>query len=228
MPYPLPPAMSLMLSCVPKCLFQTSAKASLVNRRQTHGRVPSPSSAMQPPVCYQFTQRGFCSYGSNCRFLHAAVGASWGHGADARSGQGQPPGRRAPTHVFQQQQASFYFRSETQVLVSAAAGYRGSHGSTAPSHERSWTSAGGGQDGQTIKNDRINREGGSRALDFRLMSWNILAAELVSTECHVYPDSLRSCPCRVVWAWVGQVVRRRVGEVCEGRGVRGGRSAKGP
>lgn len=166
---------------------------------------------MQPPVCYQFTQRGFCSYGSNCRFLHAAVGATWGHAAEARTVGSQPPGRRAPIHVFEKQQTSYYFRSETQVSVSAVAGYRGSHGSTGPSHERSWTSAGGEQGIQTVKNERVNRAAGSRALDFRVMSWNILAAELVRGSI----ASARSVTCilgssgrhsyRLVCAWVGQV-----------------------
>jgi hypothetical protein len=113
---------------------------------------------MQPPnLCIQF-QRGFCSYGNNCRFLHQSFGTyaqGGGRFGEARWTQAQGRGARGGGRYFH----------ESHFQVSATA----SHSAPRLVQAREWSAP---------LNDANPLQQGA-SFNFRFMSWNILAAELV-------------------------------------------------
>ncbi|GIL56841.1 hypothetical protein Vafri_12138, partial [Volvox africanus] len=129
---------------------------------------------MQPPkLCIQF-QRGFCSYGSKCRFMHQQFGAfssGGGRSNGARWAQTQGRGGRG--------NAQYNYYQESYFQTSGSAWASGSR--RAPTRE--WSSP---------CNDANSLQQGT-SFNFRFMSWNILADELAHTHAaELYPQAHHS------------------------------------
>ncbi|GIM12728.1 hypothetical protein Vretimale_15903, partial [Volvox reticuliferus] len=149
---------------------------------------------MQPPkLCIHF-QRGFCSYGSNCRFIHQQFG-SFSHGGGRFNGArwtqtGGRGGRSNAPYCYYQES---YFQSSGSTRASVSQ----------PAPTRDWSVSDPLQQGTSFT--------------FRFMSWNILAAELAHTHAEeLYPHAHHSCldwPKRLA-AVISHVAEQRPDVLC--------------
>ncbi|GLI66132.1 hypothetical protein VaNZ11_009863 [Volvox africanus] len=129
---------------------------------------------MQPPkLCIQF-QRGFCSYGSKCRFMHQQFGAFSGEGGRSNGPRWtQTRGRGGRGN------AQYCYYQESHFQTSGSAWTSGSR--RVPTRE--WSST--PNDGNPLQQ--------GTSFTFRFMCWNILADELAHTHAaELYPQSHHS------------------------------------
>ncbi|GFR43062.1 hypothetical protein Agub_g4069 [Astrephomene gubernaculifera] len=136
---------------------------------------------MQPSkVCFHFAQRGFCSYGNSCRFVHERSGSfvtgssSYGSGRWAASQNARGGQYRSSEPFGRQQSYTIYHEQQLQVVRATS-----SRPSCAPRarNERDWSTP-----------STLEPQG--PCLEFRFMSWNVLAAELAHTHApELYPHA---------------------------------------